>query len=245
MTRGNGAKSQLVPRNPITRAISLAFPGFFLSLSSLTHSLSLIKIPIFKANVKPLFSISLSASHIPHSVRFTPPEEMASVRKRTQAPKPVNPKRKRSKSKQEEADDYSETRCEKCGSGQHPAELLLCDKCDCGFHLFCLRPVIVAVPEGCWFCPSCSNNKNPTGMVMGGLDYLFWFWGIVLGFLLFGWLNENLENGFCFYVSLCLLPDFPFVKVLFVESYVIRFGVSALAILLYRQYVCIGLQPII
>lgn len=87
---------------------------------------------------------------------------MASVRKRTHAPKPVNPKRKRSRSKQEEADDYSETRCEKCGSGQHPAELLLCDKCDCGFHLFCLRPILVAVPEGRWFCPSCSNNKNPT-----------------------------------------------------------------------------------
>lgn len=174
MTRGIGAQSQLVPRNPITRAISLAFPGFFLSLLSLSLPLSLIRFLFFKANVETLIlHFTLSLSHIPPSVRFIPPEKMASVRKRTQAPKPVNPKRKRSKSKQEEGDDYSETRCEKCGSGQHPAELLLCDKCDCGFHLFCLRPILVAVPEGCWFCPSCSNNKNPAGMIMGGLVYLF------------------------------------------------------------------------
>ncbi|KAH6760475.1 TRITHORAX-RELATED PROTEIN 6 [Perilla frutescens var. hirtella] len=92
---------------------------------------------------------------------------MASLRKRTQAPKPGNSKivsRKRSRSKQEGADDYSDTRCEKCGSGQYPSELLLCDKCDCGFHLFCLRPVLVAVPKGRWFCPSCSNLQNPTNL---------------------------------------------------------------------------------
>ncbi|KAI3457978.1 hypothetical protein Pfo_014641 [Paulownia fortunei] len=85
-----------------------------------------------------------------------------SLRKRTQAPRPVSPKldsRKRSRSKQQE-EDYSDLCCEKCGSGQHPAELLLCDKCDRGFHLFCLRPILVAVPKGRWFCPPCSNHKN-------------------------------------------------------------------------------------
>ncbi|KAL7106863.1 hypothetical protein ACP275_06G019200 [Erythranthe tilingii] len=91
---------------------------------------------------------------------------MESRRKRTQALKPVSSKvesRKRFKSKrkeEEEAEDYSDLCCEKCGSGQHPADLLLCDECDRGFHLFCLRPVLVAVPKGRWFCPSCSNHKN-------------------------------------------------------------------------------------
>lgn len=92
---------------------------------------------------------------------------MAALRKRTQAPKPANSKigaRKRSRSKQEVADDYRDTQCEKCGSGQYPSELLLCDKCDCGYHLFCLRPVLVAVPKGRWFCPSCSNQQNPTNL---------------------------------------------------------------------------------
>ncbi|KAL6508289.1 Histone-lysine N-methyltransferase atxr6 [Orobanche hederae] len=90
---------------------------------------------------------------------------MASLRKRTRAPKSVPSKlgsRKRSRSKQEEEEDHIDVCCVKCGSGQHPTELLLCDKCDHGFHLFCLRPVLVAVPKGRWFCPSCSNDKNTT-----------------------------------------------------------------------------------
>nr|GMD51681.1 histone-lysine N-methyltransferase ATXR6 [Ipomoea batatas] len=57
--------------------------------------------------------------------------------------------------------DYSDVCCEECGSGEREDELLLCDKCDRGFHLFCLRPVIASVPEGSWICPSCSSNiKN-------------------------------------------------------------------------------------
>lgn len=61
-----------------------------------------------------------------------------------------------------EEDEYSDTSCEKCGSGEYPAQLLLCDKCDRGFHLFCLRPILASVPKGSWFCPSCDDNKNLT-----------------------------------------------------------------------------------
>ncbi|BAT83083.1 Histone-lysine N-methyltransferase [Vigna angularis] len=49
--------------------------------------------------------------------------------------------------------------CQECGSGHSPAKLLLCDKCDRGYHLFCLRPVLPSVPKGSWFCGSCSNHK--------------------------------------------------------------------------------------
>ncbi|KAK7374789.1 hypothetical protein VNO80_08228 [Phaseolus coccineus] len=49
--------------------------------------------------------------------------------------------------------------CQECGSGHSPAKLLLCDKCDRGYHLFCLRPVLPTVPKGSWFCRSCSNHK--------------------------------------------------------------------------------------
>ncbi|XP_022890397.1 histone-lysine N-methyltransferase ATXR6-like [Olea europaea var. sylvestris] len=86
------------------------------------------------------------------------------LRKRTLAPKPISeePKsKKRSESKKEE--DYCDACCENCGSGNRASELLLCDKCDRGFHLFCLRPILVAVPKGSWFCPSCSKDYKPTG----------------------------------------------------------------------------------
>ncbi|XP_055826972.1 histone-lysine N-methyltransferase ATXR6 isoform X2 [Solanum dulcamara] len=84
-------------------------------------------------------------------------------RRRTQAPKPRRTSRNKSKSRvMVEEDEFSDTLCEKCGSGDYPAQLLLCDKCDSGFHLFCLRPILASVPKGSWFCPSCDDNKNLT-----------------------------------------------------------------------------------
>ncbi|GFY84050.1 similar to TRITHORAX-RELATED PROTEIN 6 [Actinidia rufa] len=76
----------------------------------------------------------------------------AVLRRRTQAPKPLSAKSRI---------DYSDTCCELCGSGEYPSELLLCDKCDRGFHLFCLRPILASVPKGSWFCSSCSDHKKP------------------------------------------------------------------------------------
>ncbi|CAD5175294.1 unnamed protein product, partial [Musa acuminata subsp. malaccensis] len=52
-------------------------------------------------------------------------------------------------------------RCEECGSGESADKLLLCDRCDRGFHLFCLRPILACVPKGLWFCPPCSAEKRP------------------------------------------------------------------------------------
>ncbi|KAF6146023.1 hypothetical protein GIB67_033382 [Kingdonia uniflora] len=60
--------------------------------------------------------------------------------------------------------------CEECRSEATPAELLLCDRCDRGFHLFCLKPILVSLPkEDSWFCPFCSNrkkSKRPKSLVM-------------------------------------------------------------------------------
>ncbi|KAL8192709.1 hypothetical protein R6Q57_027157 [Mikania cordata] len=56
--------------------------------------------------------------------------------------------------------NYDDTRCEECGSGDLGSELLLCDHCDRGFHLFCLRPILPCVPVASWFCPSCSSNRS-------------------------------------------------------------------------------------
>ena len=35
--------------------------------------------------------------------------------------------------------------------------LLVCDKCNNGFHLECLTPSLNSVPKGAWFCPECSS----------------------------------------------------------------------------------------
>ncbi|XP_061342507.1 probable Histone-lysine N-methyltransferase ATXR5 isoform X2 [Gastrolobium bilobum] len=59
-----------------------------------------------------------------------------------------------------EREDYSDLTCEQCGSGERPEELLLCDKCDKGFHMKCVRPIAVRVPIGSWLCPKCSGEKR-------------------------------------------------------------------------------------
>ncbi|KAH9617442.1 hypothetical protein KSS87_020614 [Heliosperma pusillum] len=56
-----------------------------------------------------------------------------------------------------EIDDYSNVVCQQCGTGEKPEELLLCDKCDKGFHMGCVRPVVVRVPIGSWLCSNCSG----------------------------------------------------------------------------------------
>lgn len=55
--------------------------------------------------------------------------------------------------------DYNDISCEQCGSGECPDELLLCDKCDKGSHMKCLRPIVARVPIGSWLCPKCSSQR--------------------------------------------------------------------------------------
>ncbi|KAL9148540.1 hypothetical protein ABFS82_12G047900 [Erythranthe guttata] len=57
-------------------------------------------------------------------------------------------------------DYYSEVRCEECGSGGREDEMLLCNKCDRGHHMLCLRPIVTRVPFGSWICPACSTDNN-------------------------------------------------------------------------------------
>ena len=36
-------------------------------------------------------------------------------------------------------------------------QLLLCDKCDAAFHTACLRPPLMIIPDGDWYCPPCEH----------------------------------------------------------------------------------------
>ena len=53
--------------------------------------------------------------------------------------------------------------CERCGKDDRPAELLLCDHCDRGYHMSCLTPQLASAPEGAWFCSGCSQSGAARG----------------------------------------------------------------------------------
>ncbi len=46
-------------------------------------------------------------------------------------------------------------RCRLCRKKGDAEKMLLCDKCDRGHHIFCLRPALKQIPHGEWFCPEC------------------------------------------------------------------------------------------
>ncbi|XP_047438201.1 bromodomain adjacent to zinc finger domain protein 2A [Mugil cephalus] len=50
--------------------------------------------------------------------------------------------------------------CQVCRKGDNDECLLLCDGCDRGCHMYCLRPKITQVPEGDWFCPTCVGKDE-------------------------------------------------------------------------------------
>lgn len=59
----------------------------------------------------------------------------------------------------ESSEDEDIHACQKCTKNDHPEWILLCDKCDKGYHCSCLIPVLFVIPEGSWFCPPCQQEK--------------------------------------------------------------------------------------
>ncbi|XP_059932427.1 remodeling and spacing factor 1 isoform X1 [Gadus macrocephalus] len=51
-----------------------------------------------------------------------------------------------------------EDACSQCGLPNHPELILLCDSCDNGYHTACLRPPLMLIPDGEWFCPPCQHK---------------------------------------------------------------------------------------
>ncbi|KAI8813645.1 hypothetical protein BJ742DRAFT_704778 [Cladochytrium replicatum] len=45
--------------------------------------------------------------------------------------------------------------CEFCKRGDKEDQMLLCDDCGRGFHMFCLTPPMQTLPESDWFCAKC------------------------------------------------------------------------------------------
>ncbi|XP_072181934.1 zinc finger protein ubi-d4-like isoform X2 [Diadema setosum] len=45
--------------------------------------------------------------------------------------------------------------CGLCGTSDNDDQLLFCDDCDRGYHMYCLKPPMSAPPEGSWICDLC------------------------------------------------------------------------------------------
>ena len=52
------------------------------------------------------------------------------------------------------------TKCRICRRKTDPDRMLLCDGCDRGHHMYCLKPPLKKVPEGEWFCPECKPKER-------------------------------------------------------------------------------------
>jgi histone demethylase JARID1 len=59
--------------------------------------------------------------------------------------------------------------CEECGRGDDDPAILICDNCDNGYHRYCLRPPLKAVPEQDWFCPRCVFGRGEYGFEEGAV----------------------------------------------------------------------------
>uniref|UniRef100_A0A7S4VXZ5 PHD-type domain-containing protein n=1 Tax=Ditylum brightwellii TaxID=49249 RepID=A0A7S4VXZ5_9STRA len=60
---------------------------------------------------------------------------------------------------QEREDKKSRGNAEACAVCKEGGNLLICDTCEFGFHLDCVRPPLLNIPEGNWDCDDCLNMK--------------------------------------------------------------------------------------
>ncbi|GFN75751.1 chromosome alignment-maintaining phosphoprotein 1 [Plakobranchus ocellatus] len=88
---------------------------------------------------------------------FTPEEESGDEDFK---PKGRNFQRQEARTIKEQNEECvnDDTPCLKCGKYNHPEMILLCDKCDAGYHTACLRPPLMLIPDGDWFCPPCEHS---------------------------------------------------------------------------------------
>ncbi|XP_059483903.1 zinc finger protein DPF3-like isoform X1 [Neocloeon triangulifer] len=48
--------------------------------------------------------------------------------------------------------------CSVCGTSDNDDQLLFCDDCDRGYHMYCLNPPLTSPPEGTWSCTLCMDE---------------------------------------------------------------------------------------
>ncbi|XP_073385841.1 lysine-specific demethylase JMJ17 isoform X3 [Physcomitrium patens] len=63
--------------------------------------------------------------------------------------------------------------CEQCHSGAYEKSMLLCDRCNRGWHLYCLSPPLSAIPHGNWYCLECLASENDSFGFAQGKEYSY------------------------------------------------------------------------
>ncbi|KAL6547915.1 hypothetical protein OROHE_009620 [Orobanche hederae] len=61
--------------------------------------------------------------------------------------------------------------CEQCRSGLHGEVMLLCDRCNKGWHIYCLSPPLKSIPPGNWYCLECLNSEKDSFGFIPGKQY--------------------------------------------------------------------------
>ncbi|KAK9446984.1 PLU-1-like protein-domain-containing protein [Limtongia smithiae] len=59
--------------------------------------------------------------------------------------------------------------CEVCGRGDSAESMLLCDGCDAGYHMACLKPSLKTLPDYDWYCDKCLVGTGEYGFEDGGI----------------------------------------------------------------------------
>lgn len=57
----------------------------------------------------------------------------------------------------DEGEKLKDDMCQKCNKSDQPEWILLCDTCNLGWHASCLRPPLMVIPDGDWYCPPCRH----------------------------------------------------------------------------------------
>jgi hypothetical protein len=59
------------------------------------------------------------------------------------------------------AEQIDDIACEVCAKFDDEELMVLCDHCDCGYHVYCLEPKLPAIPDGDWSCVRCQPTPTP------------------------------------------------------------------------------------
>ncbi|CAH1169684.1 unnamed protein product [Phaedon cochleariae] len=57
-------------------------------------------------------------------------------------------------------------RCRICHRQKDSENMLLCDNCNLGHHLYCLKPKLTTIPKGDWFCDKCNKEKEKQALLL-------------------------------------------------------------------------------
>jgi hypothetical protein len=59
-----------------------------------------------------------------------------------------------------ECTHLSQTNCQVCGSSSDEDAMLLCDRCNKGYHTYCLPEPLAGIPDGDWYCTGCAKQQQ-------------------------------------------------------------------------------------